>query len=62
VEERVPVPLDVDRVGPEQDRRGDVVDDRGDRAGHVVGLAQPDQAVVRAELQPEQVVCGSGTS
>ena len=51
----LPVVLEVARVAAEEERGEDVVDDRGDGAGEVVGLAEAGEAGVGVDADPEVV-------
>jgi len=49
------VVLDIARVAADEQRRVDVVDDRGDGARQVIGLADPRQAGIGVDADPEIV-------
>ena len=53
--QRLPVPLAVERRLPEQERRGEVVDDGLDGGGDVERLTEAHEPVVRVQVHPEQV-------
>ena len=52
LEQRGPRALEVERTAAQQVRRGNIVDHRRDRAGHVVGLAETNQTIVGKDLDP----------
>ncbi len=49
------MPLAIECRLTQEQRRDVIVDDRLDRAGDVIGLAQPDQSIGRMDLHPDRL-------